>query len=225
MPAPVILTVVFTALLLVAEQRGSLLGKWLTKPAASAGFIWLALERGATGSAWGQVVLVALVLSLVGDVLLIPRDKRAFLVGLLAFLLGHVAFCVAFLLRGVAAPPAAIAALPLAAGGALVLRWLWPHLSARMAAPVTAYVVVISAMVALAVGSAAHTFDPRLLGGAVLFFLSDLAVARNRFVSPGFENRLVGLPLYYAGQLLLAATVDGQLFATFLLPLVGMGGV
>jgi len=41
--------------------------------------------------------------------------------------------------------------------------------------------------------------------GAVLFWLSDLAVARDRFVRPGFVNPLVGLPLYYAAQLLLAS--------------------
>jgi len=43
--------------------------------------------------------------------------------------------------------------------------------------------------------------------GAVLFFLSDLLVARDRFVAPGFGNRLLGLPLYYAAQLLLASAV------------------
>ena len=46
-----------------------------------------------------------------------------------------------------------------------------------------------------------------VLAGAVLFFLSDLGVARDRFVSPGVWNRAVGLPLYYGAQLLLAASV------------------
>jgi uncharacterized membrane protein YhhN len=46
-----------------------------------------------------------------------------------------------------------------------------------------------------------------LYAGAALFYLSDLAVARQRFVAPGFENKLIGLPLYYAGQLLLASAV------------------
>jgi hypothetical protein len=32
-------------------------------------------------------------------------------------------------------------------------------------------------------------------------------VARQRFVSEGFGNRLLGLPLYYAGQFLLAWSV------------------
>jgi len=46
-----------------------------------------------------------------------------------------------------------------------------------------------------------------LLAGAALFFVSDLAVARDRFVAPGFANRLWGLPAYYAGQLLIAWSI------------------
>jgi len=45
-----------------------------------------------------------------------------------------------------------------------------------------------------------------LLAGALSFYVSDLAVARDRFVAPGFSNRLWGLPLYYGGTLLLATT-------------------
>jgi hypothetical protein len=48
-----------------------------------------------------------------------------------------------------------------------------------------------------------------VLVGALLFFVSDLAVARDRFVSPGFANAAWGLPLYYAATLVLAATVRG----------------
>lgn len=221
----VCLTVISLVLLLVAEQRGSALGKWLTKPAASLGFIWAALASGALSSTWGRVVLAGLVLSMLGDILLIPKDKRAFLAGLISFLLGHVAYVVAFGLRGIAGPPVGMALVPLVLVGAVVLRWLWPHLPGRMRIPVLAYVLIISAMVAMAVGTVAHTFDPRIMTGAVLFFLSDLFVARNRFVLPGFVNRLFGLPLYFAGQLLIAASVDGEIFASLLIPLFSFGGI
>ena len=43
--------------------------------------------------------------------------------------------------------------------------------------------------------------------GALLFFASDLAVARDKFVAPGVINKLWGLPAYYGGQLLLAWAV------------------
>lgn len=46
--------------------------------------------------------------------------------------------------------------------------------------------------------------------GAVLFYLSDLAVARDRFVKSSFLNRALGLPTYYLGQLLLAFTIGSS---------------
>ncbi len=49
--------------------------------------------------------------------------------------------------------------------------------------------------------------DGRIIGAAVMFYFSDLAVARDRFVEPGPVNRLWGLPLYYAAQFVFAATV------------------
>ena len=35
---------------------------------------------------------------------------------------------------------------------------------------------------------------------------ADLFVARERFVSPAFGNRAIGLPLYYAAQILFAVS-------------------
>ena len=45
---------------------------------------------------------------------------------------------------------------------------------------------------------------------AVAFFLSDLTVARDRFVAREAVNRLVGLPLYYTGQFAIAWSVGGM---------------
>ena len=75
---------------------------------------------------------------------------------------------------------------------------------------VALYASVISIMLAFAVGTVVARFDPRILAGALLFYLSDLLVARQRFVAPGLVNRVVGLPLYYAGQVLLAWSVTGS---------------
>jgi len=46
--------------------------------------------------------------------------------------------------------------------------------------------------------------------GAILFYLSDLAVARHRFVHESFVNRVIGLPTYYLGQFLLALTIGAR---------------
>jgi uncharacterized membrane protein YhhN len=44
------------------------------------------------------------------------------------------------------------------------------------------------------------------MAGAALFYLSDLAVAADRFLGGSFPHYAWGLPLYYSGQLLLART-------------------
>ena len=70
--------------------------------------------------------------------------------------------------------------------------------------PVLAYVVIITLMVALASGMSWRWGMWAAVLGALIFYVSDIFVARERFVSPGPINGLIGLPLYYAGQLLLA---------------------
>jgi uncharacterized membrane protein YhhN len=194
--------------LLAAEVRDSRAGVWIAKPLASTGFVAFALLLGALGSGYGRVVLIGLVLCWLGDVLLIPRGARgAFLAGLISFLLGHVAFVFAFFLRGLEPAWLAGAALACALAAGLALRWLWPHVESGMRGPVAAYVVVISAMVIFAASATGAGASPVLLAGAVAFYVSDLAVARERFVHSAVANRLWGLPLYYGATLLLAWSV------------------
>ncbi len=195
-----------------AEWRGNLRLRRVAKPIASAAFIVAALLGGAAnGPMFSTLIVVGLVLGAVGDVALLGASSRAFLVGLGAFLLGHLAYVVAMASAlPLAAWPASagpLALLPLgAAGGALV--WLWPHLG-KMRVPVIGYVGVIAAMVVGAVAIARSPALPadrnELLVGALLFFVSDLAVARDKFVQRSRTNKAWGLPTYYAGQLLIAA--------------------
>jgi uncharacterized membrane protein YhhN len=77
---------------------------------------------------------------------------------------------------------------------------------------VLGYVIIITLMVAGAwsvFGSVHLAWEGRLLVfvGALGFYVSDVFVARNRFIKPEFLNRLIGLPLYYGGQFLLAFSV------------------
>lgn len=61
-----------------------------------------------------------------------------------------------------------------------------------------------------AIGSAVATpvsIAFRRLLAAELFFLSDICVARSKFVVQSFLNPLFGLPLYYVAQLLFAASL------------------
>lgn len=194
------------ALLLAAEYRGWRAGIWLAKPAASTVFIAAALERGALGSSYGRLVAAALALSWLGDVLLIPAERpRVFQAGIAAFGLAHVAYVTAFLSRGFDPLYGLTMAVVAALSYWRIGPWLLPHVPAEMRLPVRAYTVILSSM--LVAGAAASPSDPAIFGGAALFYASDLCVARDRFVAPGFANGLVGLPLYYAAQMVLAATV------------------
>jgi len=194
---------------LLSEYRGWRPGVWVAKPLASTGFVALALAAGATETPYGLAVLVALVLCWLGDVFLIPKGATAlFLVGLVSFLLGHVGFVVAFTLCAPDPRWMALAAVLVLPPALVVLRWLRPHLPAKMRLPVVAYVVVISLMVVTAAGAAAASGRGAIALGAACFYLSDLHVARHRFVSASFWNKSWGLPLYYAAQLILASTVN-----------------
>jgi uncharacterized membrane protein YhhN len=201
------LTLIAVAALLAAEFRGVRAGVWVAKPLASSGFVAASLAAGAPASAYGRNVLGALLLCWLGDVLLIPRARNAFLAGLVSFLLGHLAFAVAFARRGLAPGVFALALAAALAAGFAFLRYAEPHVPAPFRAPVRLYVAALSLMLACAAGTVAKAGAPAILGGALLFWLSDLAVARDRFIAPGPWNRLWGLPLYYGAQLAFASTV------------------
>ena len=193
------------ASLLVAARDGERALEILSKGVASAGFVALGLSRWTAGDTVDTWIVAGLAMCALGDVLLLW--DRAFGGGLGSFLLGHVAYIVAFsqALPMDRWPVFMLAPVVLASGGAV--SWLWPHLGRRRL-PVAAYIVVISVMVwgGLA-GVGAGTLAWTAGVGVVLFYLSDLAVARHRFVHPEFINRGVGLPLYYAGQVLIALSV------------------
>jgi len=202
---PAATTLIALVGLLVAKRVRSQRGVWLTKPVAAAGFVALALTLGAPGSTYGRWITLGLVLCFLGDLLLIPNNRpAAFKAGIASFLLGHVAYTAAFSTLDANLPVAATSALVCAATAVLVLRWLRPHVDNDLRLPVYAYVAVISCMLVMATSCALAESRPDILAGALLFYLSDLAVARDRFVAPGFWNGAWGLPAYFIGQLLLA---------------------
>lgn len=207
---PVLVCLLSVVALLLCESRGLERAEWLFKPLAALAFVWAALAWGALDSVYGVWIIAGLLLCLAGDVLLIPKGQGpAFLAGMLAFLLGHLAYAVAFLQWPLHMMSLWLAILLMAAVAAVVLRWLWPHLTAQFRGAVLAYVVVISAMVCLSVAAFAAGASILIPVGAIAFAVSDVAVARNRFVAPGFDNRLWGLPLYFVAQLVIARTVLG----------------
>ncbi|HNR34861.1 MAG TPA: lysoplasmalogenase [Candidatus Hydrogenedentes bacterium] len=191
-------------LLLEAEYSDAQPRRAIFKTLASTGFLLTAISAGALESVYGRAVLIALGLSWLGDVLLLSGSERVFQIGLFCFLAAHIAYGGAFLASGIK-PFAALAMvgflLPVVV---IIVRWLWPHVPGHMRFPVGLYILVITGMVALSGGMAALSGRLCVFVAAFIFYLSDLAVARDRFVSPGFVNALWGLPLYYMAQLLFA---------------------
>ncbi len=203
------LTVLTVPLYLVAIHREYHPGRLIFKSLASLGFVGTAFAAGAAGTPYGRFILAGLLLCLIGDLFLISRQRPLFMAGLVSFLLGHVVYTAAFIMRGQALLPTLAATLLLLPLGFMIFRWLRSHAPKEMLNAIAAYIVVISAMVAFALGAVAADAPWFLLPGAIAFYFSDLAVARDRFVKRDFINRVWGLPLYYLGQVLIALSAGG----------------
>ncbi len=173
----------------------------------------LGLAASATGSMrpW---VMAGLAWSLGGDVaLMLPGDY--FVVGLALFLVAHLCYIVAFTRGGWRATP--IPALIVGAYLMLMVTLLVPSLG-PMRAPVVAYATVISLMVwqALERAAALHTTAARMVAlGAVMFIVSDTALAVNRFMTPLPFERLLVIATYALAQYAIAL---GTLRGSVLLP-------
>lgn len=206
--------------LVYAEHQGHNRLRIAAKLIASLAFVMLGLEaleiRASPEAEFALAILAGLVLGAIGDAALLGRGKQWFTAGLVAFLLGHIAYVIAVSFfkspetwLSLAGP---VAALPVIVGGAALVR-LWPTLGS-MKIPVILYVLNIVTMViaAIAVARGTTMSEPHrylFLAGAVLFFVSDLAVARDRFIARTFANKAWGLPAYYTGQLLIAWSLIG----------------
>lgn len=207
-----VLAVVLLCGLLFAEKKENLKGILLTKPLLSALFIATALLQSHNADPYFYLILTGLVLCFAGDICLIFFfNRKVFTAGLAFFLAGHILYVLAFFIT---------AGFTIGAWGSLavmlvlslfVFTRLRPHLGSMMG-PVIAYIAIISIMV---VGAASLTarqdfsLQARVLvmAGSLLFYVSDLFVARHRFVEKNIVNRYAGLPMYYAAQFMLAFSV------------------
>jgi uncharacterized membrane protein YhhN len=185
------------------------------KTCLSALFVATALAQSGGIPFYGRAICIGLILSLGGDVALALKSKAAFRVGLVLFLLAHLAYTTAFLVTWSPGNWALGFTLGAAAGGAVLFHLLAPHLVGThlgsFKRPVLAYIVAISCMLVGAAGILDHPYNMAtrrlVLLGALFFYISDLFVARHRFVRAAFANRLVGLSLYYTGQFMLAVSI------------------
>ncbi|MCL4271221.1 MAG: hypothetical protein KJZ72_16815 [Anaerolineales bacterium] len=209
------------ALLFAALESLALWKNWkpleyLAKPAVMIIlFIWLFTSVGLSGALFwfGAGIL----LSLLGDVFLMFSLDRFFLAGLAAFLFAHLAYLVGFNtpLPGISAW-GLILAVMVGWGGMRVINRILSSLTgqvqSRLRIPIIIYSMVISLMLLSAMlkltdltWSAGASL---LVGvGALFFYLSDIVLAWNKFVSPIRNGRIYNIAMYHIGQIAIIAGV------------------
>ena len=173
--------------------------EYLCKPLTMVLLIGAAVALDPADDAVRWWFVAGLALSLAGDVfLMLPRDL--FVPGLSSFLLAHIAYVVGMHVAGVTVLPfmvgLAVVAVAMATLGRRIVGAVRAGDEPVLAGPVVAYMVVISAMVASAIGVG----TPVLIAGAVLFYASDALIAWNRFVGPTPHPRVSIMTTYHLGQ-------------------------
>ena len=181
----------------VARERKRL--EYVCKPATLALLVGVAATLDADDNVVRACFVVALILSLLGDVfLMLPQDL--FVAGLASFLAAHLAFVVGLWLDGQTAVAFAIgvlvAAVAIGVIGRRILTAVRRGDQSEMATPVAAYMGVISLMLASAVG----TGEPLAILGAGLFYTSDALIAWERFVRSQPWHRLAIIITYHLAQ-------------------------
>lgn len=204
--------------LIRAEIRDERKLIYLFKPIATITVITIAslsLFKVGAYYPYSTLILIGLLFSLGGDMALMwPKNLKSFRLGLASFLLAHIVYTIAFFRIGVASAGdwLPIILIILVSGGFfMVIR----SGLEKMMVPVIAYISIITLMIASAIivhGTEGVGVPSGLLVlvGAILFYISDLILAANRFWKPWQYNR-ISLAFYYSGQLLIALSAHHDL--------------
>ena len=182
---------------------------YLLKPLTTALILAAALSLApASGDGYRRCVVIALALSLVGDICLMFEGDGWFAGGLGSFLLAHVGFIVAFLKGVDPGLPPAWTLLPLLYGLGLC-AWLLPR-AGSLRIPVALYCLVLLGMT-LTAALRLHQLGgrPALLAvaGALLFVVSDSSLALRKFAGPYRGAQALILSTYWISIGLIASSV------------------
>jgi uncharacterized membrane protein YhhN len=149
--------------------------------------------------------VVALLLSLAGDVFLMVRQDL-FVAGLGSFLLAHVAYVIGLLTSGVHGGGLLVGLVLAVAGfvliGARLMRGV-RRTDRALVTPVLGYIVVISAMLITAYGTQRFW----ALAGASFFYVSDSLLGRQRFLEPRERGDTAVMVTYHIAQFLLVLSL------------------
>ncbi|MCQ3935763.1 MAG: hypothetical protein DPW18_01825 [Chloroflexi bacterium] len=203
------------ALLFAALESLALWKNWkrletIVKPAVMVVlFAGLSVSAGLEGALFWFGL--GILFSLTGDVLLMLSLDRFFLAGLTAFLLAHLAYVIGF---NIPLPGLTswglILAVMIGWGGVRVINRILSALAAKGQNRLRLPVIVYSAVISLMLLSAMIKLPDLTWGagasllvslGALLFYLSDVVLAWNKFVTPIQHGRIYNIAAYHLGQI------------------------
>lgn len=197
--------------LLIAELKERRWGQIIFKVCAATGFLVLAVCFGAVESQYGRFVLGGLIACAVGDVFLLSRNRPSFFrFGMLAFACGHVFYIFAAneILRPDLSYQQTSLTILFGIGLGAVTFWkLKRSLPRDMIWPVGIYTLIISVMLIRSFQTDMIGAHVLIVPAALLFSISDIFVARDRFVSPSPKNAWIITPFYFGAQALFALSV------------------
>jgi len=214
-----ILALIFASLEWLAVWNGWQRLEYFAKPAVMVClFLWLYANTGLQGNMlWFGL---GILFSLAGDVLLMISGERMFLFGLIAFLLTHLSYILGF--KEELTNPTAwslILMITILVNSQRLIRRIIGAMRAKgqnaLVRPIIVYGLVISLMLYAAISTiydAAWKTNAALFVslGAFLFYISDLILAWNKFVSPMKNARIFNIVTYHLGQIGLIAGVISQ---------------
>lgn len=172
--------------------------------------IYFLYEKGFSLKGYDFYLLAGLCFSWAGDVILdLPAENDYnFMAGLASFLLAHVMYIIVFMKTpgdNIVFRKKQYLVIPVIVYGIVLGLILWDGLGA-MKAPVVIYTIVILAMVTAAISRLGKVNQGSyyiLLAGAILFTVSDSAIAVNKFGFSFNNSGFVVMSTYITAQFLI----------------------
>jgi len=207
----IILSITLLSGLLYYEKKKYRLPLLIVKSILSLLFVITAMLQPHPVPAYFHYLFIGLIFCLIGDVYLALPQEKAFRAGLVAFLVGHIFYIFSFSSLIPISFWISSGLFIIFGISALIFLWLRPHLKS-MLIPVLLYILVITVMASGAWAVSWKSSFPisgraLILAGSLCFYVSDVFVARDKFIKEEYTNRFLGLPLYYAGQFMLAFSI------------------
>jgi uncharacterized membrane protein YhhN len=214
-----ILALLFAGTEALAIRKGWQRVEYIAKPAVVLSLIaGLTVSTGLQGSAlWFGL---GLLFSLLGDIILLFPSETMFRAGLIVFLLTHVCYLIGFRQQMLAPSAWSLVLVSVILLNAVrLLRRIVVSMRARgmnrLVYPVIVYGLVISLMLYAAMATLsdqnwASSAAFLVSIGAFLFWLSDLMLAWNKYVSPLRVGRLLIVLAYHIGQICIISGVIRQ---------------